>query len=73
MIGFYELQLVLLVSSCLILLFLERHVSRRKDKEKDLHAVERLENGEPTPTRSLNSVAALTKQYLVVYAIVMGV
>jgi hypothetical protein len=71
MVGFYELQLVFLVSSCLILLFLERHVSRQKDKEKDLHVVERLENGEPTPSR--NSLAALTRQYLLVYAIVMGV
>jgi len=71
MIGFYELQLVFLVASCLVLLFLERHISRRKEKEKDLHAVERLENGEPTASR--NSLAALTRQYLVVYAIVMGV
>ncbi|OAX34510.1 DUF791-domain-containing protein [Rhizopogon vinicolor AM-OR11-026] len=70
MVGFYELQLILLVFSCLILLFLERHVSRRRDKEKDLHVVERLENGEPTPSR--NSLVALTRQYLIVYAIVMG-
>jgi len=71
MVGFYELQLVFLVSSCLILLFLERHVSQRKDKEKDLHVVDRLEIGELTPPR--NSLSALTRQYLIVYAIVMGV
>lgn len=71
MVGFYELQLILLVSLCLIFLLLERHVSRRKElKEKDLHSAERLENGEPTASH--NSVAALTRQYLIVYAIVMG-
>ncbi|KAG1861263.1 hypothetical protein F4604DRAFT_1882473 [Suillus subluteus] len=71
MVGFYELQLILLVSSCLVFLFLERHVSRRKEsKEKDLHTAERLENGEPTVSH--NSLATLTRQYLIVYAIVMG-
>ncbi|KAG1763695.1 hypothetical protein EDD22DRAFT_1042779 [Suillus occidentalis] len=71
MVGFYELQLILLVSLCLIFLLLERHVSRRKEsKEKDLHSAERLENGEPTASH--NSLATLTRQYLIVYAIVMG-
>ncbi|KAG2352121.1 hypothetical protein BDR07DRAFT_920478, partial [Suillus spraguei] len=43
----------------------------RKDlKEKDLHTAERLENGEPTASH--NSLATLTRQYLIVYAIVMG-
>jgi hypothetical protein len=71
MVGFYELQLIVLVSLCLIFILLERHVSRRKEsKEKDLHTAERLENGEPTASH--NSLATLTRQYLIVYAIVMG-
>ncbi|KAG0699543.1 hypothetical protein DFH29DRAFT_936099 [Suillus ampliporus] len=70
MVGFYELQLILLISLCLIFLFLERHVSRRKEKEKDLHTAERLENGEGAVSH--NSLATLTRQYLIVYAIVMG-
>ncbi|KAG2156927.1 uncharacterized protein EDB93DRAFT_1221426 [Suillus bovinus] len=71
MVGFYELQLILLVFLCLIFLLLERHISRRKElKEKDLHTAERLENGEPTASHSF--LATLTRQYLIVYAIVMG-
>lgn len=71
MVGFYEFQLIILVSLCFIFLLVERHVSRRKElKEKDLHTAERLEDGEPTTSN--NFLSTLTRQYLTVYAIVMG-
>ncbi|KAH7928573.1 DUF791-domain-containing protein [Leucogyrophana mollusca] len=69
MVAFYELQLIILVSSCFVFLFLERHVSRKRAAAKEHHPVERLENGNVPP---LSSLATLTRQYLVVYAIVMG-
>ncbi|EGO03933.1 hypothetical protein SERLA73DRAFT_102290 [Serpula lacrymans var. lacrymans S7.3] len=71
MVAFYELQLILLVSSCLVFLLLERHVSRKRSTAtKDHYPADRLENGNPSPP--LNSFASLTRQYIVVYAIVMG-
>ncbi|KAH7887149.1 hypothetical protein F5I97DRAFT_1109915 [Phlebopus sp. FC_14] len=71
MFAFYELQLILLVSSCLSFLLLDHHVSSRKRAAaaKDRHA-DRLEDG--GSTTPANAVVTLTRQYLVVYAIVMG-
>lgn len=73
MVAFYELQLILLVSSCLVFLFLERHASSRKraaaTTAKDYY-VERIENGGSTVP--VNALAKLTQQYLLVYAVVMG-
>lgn len=73
MVAFYELQLILLVSSCLVFLLLERHTSIRKRAAaaiaKDFHA-DSLENGGSTVP--VNALAKLTQQYLLVYAIVMG-
>ncbi|KAF9234451.1 hypothetical protein BU15DRAFT_89981 [Melanogaster broomeanus] len=73
MVTFYELQLVLLVTSCLVFLLLERHASSRKRaaaaETKEYH-IDRLENGGSTVP--VNALATLTRQYLVVYAIVMG-
>lgn len=73
MVAFYELQLILLVSSCLVFLVLERHASSRKRAAaataKDYHA-DRLENG--GCTAPVNALAKLSRQYLLVYAIVMG-
>ncbi|KAF8840579.1 DUF791-domain-containing protein [Paxillus ammoniavirescens] len=73
MVAFYELQLLLLVTSCLVFLLLERHASSRKRiaaaGAKDYPA-DRLENGGSTVPE--NALATLTRQYLVVYAIVMA-
>ncbi|KAH7909156.1 hypothetical protein BJ138DRAFT_1155970 [Hygrophoropsis aurantiaca] len=70
MVAFYELQLILLVSACLVFLFIERHVSQKRTAAaKEQHSADRLENGSVAP---LSSLATLTRQYLVVYAIVMG-
>ena len=73
MVVFYELQLILLVSSCLVFLLLEHHASSRKRaaaaSAKDYHA-DRLETG--GNTIPVNALASLTRQYLLVYAIVMG-
>lgn len=70
-VTFYELQLILLVSSCLVFLLLERYASSRKRAAaaKDYHA-DHLENGGSTVP--VSALAKLTKQYLLVYAIVMG-
>lgn len=69
MVGFYELQLVILVSACLFFLLIERHVSSKKRALAKDHDPDILENGGSTP---INALATLTKRYLVVYAIVMG-
>lgn len=73
MVAFYELQLILLVTSCLVFLLLERHASSRKRAAaasgRDYHA-DRLENGGNTVP--VNALTKLTRQYLLVYAIVMG-
>ncbi|KAF8434738.1 hypothetical protein L210DRAFT_3410085 [Boletus edulis BED1] len=73
MTSFYELQLILLVSSCLVFLLLERYAASRKraaaTSAKDSHA-DRLENGGSIVP--VNALAKLTRQYLLVYAIVMG-
>ncbi|KAI6029875.1 hypothetical protein PISMIDRAFT_680734 [Pisolithus microcarpus 441] len=70
MLGFYELQLVILISACLLFLLVERHVSTRKRMTAKDHDPDRLENGGSiTP---VNALATLTRRYLVVYAIVMG-
>jgi len=64
---FYELQLVLLGVFCTFSLFLERQVSSRKPSTK---THEHLENGKPSSAPG--SLSTLARQYLVVYAIVMG-
>ncbi|KAF8552365.1 DUF791-domain-containing protein [Imleria badia] len=73
MVAFYELQLILLVSSCLVFLLLEHLTSSWKRaaaaSAKDHHA-DRLENG--GNTIPVNALARLTQQYLLVYAVVMG-
>ena len=73
MTAFYELQLILLTSSCLVFLFLEHYASSRKRaaaaSAKDYHA-DCLENGGNTVP--VNALSKLTRKYLLVYAIVMG-
>ncbi|TFK48921.1 DUF791-domain-containing protein [Heliocybe sulcata] len=62
MAPYYELQLTILTVFCVISLLLERHVSN-KTKENQAGS------GHGATSAA---VAALTKQYLIVYAIVMG-
>ena len=64
---FYELQLIILGAFCLFILSIERCLSNsnREKRSKDLADSEH--SGEKS-----NVLAALTRQYLVVYAIVMG-
>jgi MFS transporter, MFS domain-containing protein family, molybdate-anion transporter len=65
---FYELQLLLLGTFCIVSLILERRVSSKKSSTK---SHEHLENGKVGSTPG--SLSTLARQYLVVYAIVMGV
>ncbi|KAK7462850.1 hypothetical protein VKT23_007426 [Stygiomarasmius scandens] len=68
--NFYERQLIILTSLCLLSLALERFLSKPRQLPK--HSPEaRLENG-LGPKGDVNSLAALTRKYLVVYALVMG-
>jgi hypothetical protein len=71
MIEFYELQLILLTLFCIFSLLLERLFSNRKQQLTKETPEDRLENGKHWHGAT-NSLAALTRQYLVVYAIVMG-
>lgn len=64
---FYYIQLIVLTVVCLFLLLIDRYVSKRRQGVKE-STEDRLENGKG----STNSLAVLTRQYLVVYAIVMG-
>ncbi|KAK0480719.1 hypothetical protein IW261DRAFT_1419071 [Armillaria novae-zelandiae] len=66
--GFYEQQLVVLTSFCLLSLLIDRHVTRRKSIKA---ADDSLEQGIPATSES-KSLATLTRQYLVVYGVVMG-
>lgn len=65
--GFYEWQLLVLASLCAVSLGVERHVATSSGWKES--AEDRLENG----TRVGSGVlSALTRKYLLVYAIVMG-
>ena len=68
MIEFYESQLIGLTAFCLLTLAVERYLSQsnRKKLSQDL-------GGDETGSlKGRGLLAALTRQYLVVYAIVMG-
>jgi hypothetical protein len=69
---FYEFQLLWLSIGCLIALLADRRAAqtRRKLTVKDSRE-ERAEGG-LSGSGTASALAALTKQYLVVYAIVMG-
>ncbi|KZP16952.1 DUF791-domain-containing protein [Athelia psychrophila] len=68
---FYELQLILLTGFCVVSLLLERYAS--KHKSPDPPAPGRLESGHVKNTSVASGArGALTKRYLMVYAIVMG-
>ncbi|GBE88863.1 hypothetical protein BKA93DRAFT_497710 [Sparassis latifolia] len=69
MLSFYEFQLVGLVSFCLLFLLVEKQLSRwRQSKQKGDFTAE----GAASSSPSGNVLAKLTRQYLTVYAIVMG-
>ena len=59
---FYEFQLVCLVALCLFFILVERQLSPRRKEGVRLH-------DEHAPTSALHK---LSRQYLSVYAIVMG-
>jgi MFS transporter, MFS domain-containing protein family, molybdate-anion transporter len=71
MIGFYESQLIALTAFCLLTLTVERCLSKsnRTELSRELGAHNHVENGS---LKGRGPLAALTRQYLVVYAIVMG-
>ncbi|KAJ8694801.1 hypothetical protein PTI98_007449 [Pleurotus ostreatus] len=67
MLGFYELQLTCLAVFCAVALFIDHRTSRRQGPKDTPES--RLENGK---LGSAAGFAALARQYLAVYAIVMG-
>lgn len=75
--SFYELQLVYLVLVCAFFLFLDRQLSRRRrhseHKSKPQQDISLLGDGVTNVTTGMGTaVSKLTRQYLTVYAIVMG-
>jgi hypothetical protein len=69
MLSFYEHQLIFLTGFCILSLLLERRFSNQNHPSSKETSESHLENGRHGPS---NSMASLTRQYLVVYAIVMG-
>lgn len=68
--GFYEVQLLGLAVICVISLSIDRYVAGKSAKHGRESADDRLESGK---SGSPSALAALTRKYLVVYGIVMGV
>ncbi|KAJ7275665.1 hypothetical protein C8J57DRAFT_1177338 [Mycena rebaudengoi] len=70
---FYEFQLLYLAVACVVGLLADRHASksRRRLSEKDSRE-ERAEGGGLSGAGSAGALATLTRQYLLVYGIVMG-
>jgi len=70
--GFYESQLIVLATVCAISFGLERHVAKnaRQHPHPKETADERLENGKLGVGGS--ALSTLTRKYLLVYAVVMG-
>jgi MFS transporter, MFS domain-containing protein family, molybdate-anion transporter len=65
MLRFYEVQLILLVTLCVLFLFYEKYASPRQSTDTD--------NVKGGPLgKSAVASAKLANQYLVVYAVVMG-
>lgn len=70
-VNFYEIQLAVLASICGVALLVDRYVSKSKAQHKaNASADERLESGKAG--HSEGALSALTRKYLLVYAIVMG-
>jgi len=69
MLSFYELQLVCFVCSCLLFLGIEKQLSSwRRARQKIVD----VDSPASTPAATGSVLAKLTRQYLTVYAIVMG-
>ena len=68
MIEFYESQLIVLTAFCLLTLAVERYLSRSNRRKLS----QGLSGDETGSLKGRGLLAALTRQYLVVYAIVMG-
>lgn len=66
--NFYETQLTVLVCCCVFGVLVEYILSKRKKSARDT-ADARLENG---GVSNANLLGKLTRQYLFVYAMVMG-
>lgn len=78
--SFYELQLFVLGAFCICSVLLERHASKRKQKDAELangRVTDVIENGGGATTAGWKmdqaaAAATLARQYLIVYGIVMG-
>ncbi|KAJ7119928.1 hypothetical protein C8R43DRAFT_1099133 [Mycena crocata] len=69
---FYEFQLLWLSIGCLVALLADRHASQNRRKLASKDSREERAEGGLTGSGTASALAALTRQYLVVYAIVMG-
>ncbi|PPQ75158.1 hypothetical protein CVT24_007486 [Panaeolus cyanescens] len=68
--GFYETQLVVLSVFCGVSMLVDRYVANKAKKQQHAQSADdRLEGGRMNTSGAL---AALTRKYLIVYAIVMG-
>jgi hypothetical protein len=72
MIGFYESQLIFLTAVCLLTLTLERYASNLAANNNHKRLSKDLDRVDTGHLKGRSLLAALTRQYLVVYAIVMG-
>lgn len=67
--GFYETQLVVLVAVCFLSLLLERTISQKRKRQLTQRSHDHLESG---MHGQASTVGKLARQYLIVYAVVMG-
>ncbi|KAJ7064974.1 hypothetical protein C8F01DRAFT_1128976 [Mycena amicta] len=70
--SFYEFQLLWLAIGCLISLILDHRASARRRRESAKDTKEERAEGGLSGAGTANALATLTRQYLAVYAIVMG-
>ena len=68
-IGFYEKNLLILGVVCFVTYFVDKRIGKGSKSKSD-SPEERLENGAKAGNSA--AAAALTRKYLLVYAIVMG-
>lgn len=69
--GFYQYQVGIIAGFCFVALLLEKYTSNGKKSNPKGRQDDHLEDGSPAHSKS-TSLAVLTRQYLAVYAIVMG-
>jgi hypothetical protein len=72
--GFYEFQLLILVSVCTVSIGVERHLNKKTKHQLTVKSSpdERLEDGVAASAAGSSGLPSLMRKYLVVYAIVMG-